>query len=122
MNVIRLLPVILSFLLLAAHLLRSGLIPIAALALLLPALLLVKHRWVARFIQIALVLGALEWLTTLLYLVALRQEAGQPWARLAIILGTVAAFTGFSAFIFCCNSLKVRYKLTNSLTGKNSTQ
>ena len=119
MNVIRLLPVILSFLLLAAHFLRSGLIPFVALALLLTALLLVRRVWVARLVQMALVLGALEWLRTLLYLVALRQEAGQPWARLAIIIGIVAAFTGSSAFIFFCNSLKVRYRLANSSTEKS---
>ena len=118
MNVIRLLPVILSFLLLAAHFLRSGLIPLVALTLLLPILLFIRHIWVARFIQMTLVLGALEWYRTLLGLVALRQETGQPWARLAIIIGIVAAFTGFSAIIFCCNSLKVRYKLANSLTEK----
>ncbi len=114
MNVIRLLPVILSFLLLAAHFLRSGLIPFVVLALLFPLLLFFRKNWVARFIQCTLVLGTLEWLRVLFGLVDIRQEAGQPWVRLAIIIGIVAAFTAFSAFIFCCNSLKVRYKLANS--------
>jgi hypothetical protein len=120
MNVIKLLPVIFSFLLLAAHFLRAGLIPLVAIALLLPFLLFVRQIWVARSTQIALVLGALEWLRTLLGLIDIRQEAGQPWTRLAVIIGIVAAFTGFSALIFRCKSLKVRYKFANLSTEKNN--
>jgi hypothetical protein len=116
MNVIKLLPVIFSFLLLAAHFLRAGLIPLVAIALLLPFLLFVRQIWVARFIQTALVLGALEWLRTLLGFIDIRQEAGESWTRLTMIIVTVAAFTGLSTLIFRCKSIKVRYKLVNSST------
>jgi hypothetical protein len=116
MNFIKLLPVIFSFLLLAAHFLRAGLIPLVPIALLLPFLLFVRKLWVSRSMQIALVLGALEWLRTLSALINMRQETGQTWTRLAVIIGTVAAFTGFSALIFCCKSLKVWYRLAKSST------
>jgi uncharacterized membrane protein YecN with MAPEG domain len=114
MNFIRLFPVILSFSLLAAHFLRSGLMPLVVLTLLFPLLLFVKKTWVVRAIQIILVIGALEWIRTLLTLVDLRREAGMPWTRLAIIVGAVAIFTGCSALIFCCSSLKKRYKYSNT--------
>lgn len=116
MNFIKLLPAIFSCLLLAAHFLRAGLIPLVLIALLLPFLLFVRQAWVARSMQIALALGSLEWLRTLSALIDMRQEAGQTWTKLAVIIGTVAAFTGFSALIFCCKSLKVRYGLAQSST------
>ena len=120
MNILKLLPVVFSFLLLAAHFLRAGLIPLVAIVLLLPFLLFIRQIWVARFMQITLVLGALEWLRTLLLLIDIRDEAGQPWTRLAIIIGLVAALTGFSSLIFQCKSLKVRYKLSNPSTEENN--
>ena len=114
MNALRLLPVVLSALLLGAHFLRAGLIPIVVLVLLCPALLFFRRAWAARLVQIILVLGSLEWVRTLLLLVAERRAQGQTWARLAMILGLVALFTGCSALLFCCSSLKRRYKLDNS--------
>ena len=121
MNVLRLLPVILSVLLLGVHFLRLGLIPLAVLALQLPVLLLFRQVWVARLMQIILILGALEWVRTLFILVAERCTDGQPWGQLAIIIGLVAVFTGCSALLFYCSSLKKRYKLVNSLTEESNT-
>jgi hypothetical protein len=111
MYVLKLLPVILSGLLLGAHFLRAGLFALAVLSLVFPVLLLFRRGWVARLVQIILVLGALEWIRTLMVLVDERRIAGQAWTRLAIILGLVAVFTGCSALVFCCRSLKNRYKL-----------
>ena len=116
MNIIKLLPVICSLLLLAAHFLRAGVMPLVGLVLFLPFLLLIRRVWVARIIQISLVFGALEWLRTLFSLIDLRQEAGQPWARLAVILGVVAAGTGLSVWIFRCTSMKARYEPAHSST------
>lgn len=115
MNALKLLPVILSGLLLGAHFLRAGLFPLVVLSLAFPALLLLKRHWAARIVQIILVLGALEWIRTLLILVDERRTAEQPWTRLAIILALVAIFTACSALVFCCRSLKKRYKLGKSL-------
>lgn len=102
-------PVILSAILFAAHCLRSGLLPLALLALLLPLLLIFRRIWAARVCQIFLVLAALEWTRTLIVLVGARQADGQPWLRLFIILGTVVVFTAGSALVLNHKSLRKRY-------------
>jgi hypothetical protein len=94
---LRALPVVLSALVLGAHFFRSRQLPLVALSLALPLLLLVRERWSARAVQAGLVLGALEWGRTLLFLAGQRMEAGRPWGRLAVILGGVAALTALSA-------------------------
>jgi hypothetical protein len=78
---------------LAAHFARSGRFALAVVALALVALLFVRRKWAARTLQIALALGAIEWLRTLLVLVAERQAAGLSYTRLALILGAVAVAT-----------------------------
>ena len=116
MNFLRLLPVILSAIILAAHFYRAGSLEIAIFSLFLPFLLFYKRSWVARIMQISLLLGALEWLRTLLVLVTERNAMGLPWVRTAAIIGGIALFTGGSAFLFSYNrALKERYGLTKSL-------
>jgi len=114
MNAFKLIPVIVSGLLLGAHFARSGLYPLVVVSLAFPALLLVRRRWAARLVHVILVVGALEWIRTLLVLAGQRREAGKPWTRLAIILVVVAVFTACSALVFCWDSLKKRYGLGNS--------
>lgn len=109
MNFLRLLPVILSLLLLAAHFYRAGILPVAGLCLALPALLFFRQRWVPWVMQGALVLGALEWLLSLYRFASLRIALEQPWTRLAIILGSVALFTALSSLVFRNRAVKQRY-------------
>jgi hypothetical protein len=109
MSMLLLFPVIFSCLLLAAHFLHAGLFPLILLALAMPPLLLVRRRWVARLVQIFLVLGALEWMRTMGELVQQRQENQLPWTRLAIILSTVALFTLASVATFGAPRLRLRY-------------
>ena len=112
MTFVRLLPVILSSLLLGAHFFRAGLIFLAVLAVLFPCILLVKRAWVARLAQFVLVLGGIEWVRTLLVFVADRRETGQSWTRLAMILGTVALFTiGSGLLLTLAGALRNRYGL-----------
>jgi hypothetical protein len=112
MTFVRLIPVILSSLLLGAHFLRSGPTFLAVLLVLFPALLLIKQPWVARVTQVVLFLGGIEWIRTLLVFVAARREIGQPWTRLAVILGVVAAITIGSGLLFSfSSSLRRRYGL-----------
>ena len=113
MNLIKLLPVIVSVLLLAAHFLRDGRILFVVILLSLLALFFVRHPWVSRIFQIGLILGGLEWLRTLLNLVVQRQLSGQSWTRVAFILGAVILFTAGSAFIFETASLRQRYRLNS---------
>ena len=104
-------PVVVSFMLLAAHFLRESQILFVVCALALPFLLLLKKSWVVRVVQFALTFGAIEWIRTLLALQAIRVENGMPWARLVLIIGGVDLFTGCSALVFFHTSLKQKYML-----------
>lgn len=111
MNLLRLLPVILSFGLLAAHFSRANLFPLVLISLAIPILLLLKRAWVARGIQLLLLAGAAEWIRAMLAYIAIRKEIGEDWTRLAIILVTVALLTACSGLVFRGKALKKRYQL-----------
>ncbi len=114
MNVIRLLPVFLSFGLLAAHFSRADLLPLVILALLIPFLLFIKNAWVARAIQLLLFIGALEWIRAMFGYIEHRKAIGDDWTRLAIILTVVALLTAISGLVFRGKSLRKRYHLEKS--------
>jgi len=111
MNLLRLLPAILSLLLLGAHFSRHNLGFLIVVPLVLLGLLLLREPWVARLVQWVLVLASLEWLRTAVALALKRQDLGLPWARSAVILGAVCAFTLASALVFRSAGLRERYRL-----------
>lgn len=111
---LRLLPVVLSLLPLAAHFYRGGLPAVTALCLALPLLLLLRRAWVPRLFQWLLLLGALEWLRSIYVLVSVRIAFEQPWARLALILGAVALFTLLSGLVFRNRALQRFYHSTQA--------
>lgn len=90
---------IVSCLLMAAHVLRTGWFFLAGVCLAMPLLLLARQAWVRRILQLVLVLAAAEWARTLVVLAQARQQTGQPWTRMALILGAVAAWTLTSAIL-----------------------
>jgi NADH:ubiquinone oxidoreductase subunit 6 (subunit J) len=104
-----LLPAILSFLVLAAHFMRSGSFVLVAACLLVPFLMFLKRRWVPWVVQILLLLGGVEWLFTTVMLVNQRQEEQRDWHRMAVILGGVMLFTLASGLAFLTPVLKRRY-------------
>jgi len=109
MNFVRLIPVFFSFLLIAAHFQRAGSSLLVVVSLLAPVLLCINRPWSVRIIQALMLMAALEWVRTLIYLVQIRQDAGMPWVRLAIITGAVALFTASSALLFRHDSIKRKY-------------
>ena len=111
MNTLRLLPVILAFGLLAAHFSRANMPPAVVVSLIIPFMLLIRKPWIARSIQILLLLGALEWIRSMFGYISVRKEIGEDWGRLAIILLTVALLTACSGLVFRGKSLKKRYQL-----------
>ena len=114
MNVVRLIPAFLSILLLGAHFSRMGSPPLVILSLVLLVVLFLKYEWAARVVQVALFYGAIEWVRSLLAYVAERTEQGEPWMRLAIILGLVSLFTLSAASQFSFSRpLRRRYGLDN---------
>lgn len=110
MNGLRLLPVILSFLLLGAHFYRAGQPALVGLCLAAPWLLFLRRSWVPRLFQALLALGALEWLRTLYTFAAMRIAFEQPWTRLAVILGAVALLTALSSLVFRSDALRRFYR------------
>ena len=104
-------PVVLSLTVLGAHFLRYGHEIGVIGSLVLIALLLLRHPWVARLVQVALVLGALEWVRTLFSLLQVRAAMGEPVTRMVIILGSVALVTLASAFLFQTRPLREVYRL-----------
>jgi len=114
MNLVRLLPVLLSFGLLAAHFSRADLFPLVILSLLIPFLLLIRKAWVARSIQVLLLLGAVEWIRAMFEYIEIRKLIGDDWTRLAIILVTVAVLTACAGLVFRGKSLRKRYQIGKS--------
>ncbi len=108
---LKLFPVILSLLVLAAHFSRADNTFLLVIVFILILVLFIRKPFAARIIQVSLVLSALEWVWTAFYLAAARMENDQPWIRLVIILGFVSLFTLASALVFYSAGLKKRYGL-----------
>jgi hypothetical protein len=110
MNFLRLFPVILSTLVLGAHFFRGGNLAVVVAVVVFLFLLLVKKPWVAWAYQALLVAGAIEWVRTLVEIMRRRQAMGEPWTRMAVILGAVAVITAASALVFRTRALRERYQ------------
>lgn len=105
----RLLPVIISFLLLGAHFSRDGQPILGIVAIVFPFLLFIKEVWVRRLFQIALILAALEWLRSLYFYIESYELIGKSWNKVLIIMGSVALFTALSGLVFRLKSVKKKY-------------
>jgi hypothetical protein len=104
-------PIVLSLLVLGAHFMRYGNTPGVVFSLALPGLLFLRKAWVARLVQVALVLGAVEWTLTLYRLVQMRTAMGESATRMAVILGVVILVTVVSPLLFQAPTLKRIYGL-----------
>ncbi|MEO8102581.1 MAG: hypothetical protein ABI790_08645 [Betaproteobacteria bacterium] len=102
-------PPVIGFLLLAAHYYRAENYPGIILSLLMTGLIFVRRPWAARVLQMGLLLGAVEWLRSILFLVMARNEAGAPYLRLAIILGGVCLFTALAALVFQTSRIRTYF-------------
>lgn len=110
MTFLLLLPAGLSLLVLSAHFLRGGQLPLVAASFLALGLLCVKRRWAARALQLGLVLGTVEWVRTLVALVERRAATGEPFLRLSVILGSVAAVGIVGALLLETPRLRGRFR------------
>ncbi|MGV1100438.1 hypothetical protein ACUUL3_13645 [Thiovibrio sp. JS02] len=108
---LRLLPIIISMLLLSAHFHRAGHPILAAGAILALFLLLLRRPRTVWLLQCLLVAGAAEWLRTAAQFISDRQTHGLPWLRLAIILGLVALFTLAAGLVFRTEALGEHYRI-----------
>ena len=104
----------LALLLLAAHFVRAQLWFPAVVSAVLIGLLALRAQWSVLALQCCLVLGSIEWLRTLLATAAARIAMGQPYTRMALIIGVVAALTFASALILQLPMLRQRNRLSQS--------
>jgi hypothetical protein len=109
MTYLYLLSPFLAFLLLAAHFYRASNFAAALVALLALALLFVRRSWAARAAQVLLLLGTIEWVRATIALVLARSEMGQPYLRLALIMGAVSLFTALCALVFRAARLRTHF-------------
>jgi hypothetical protein len=100
----------LALLLLAAHLVHAGLVPLAALAILLAGLLAVPRPWASRTLQVILAVAVIEWILTTVGLAQLRRRHDEPYLRLAVILGSVTLFTALAALAFQHPLLRAHFR------------
>lgn len=106
-----LLPILLSLLLLGAHFFRAGNYPLVGAVIVLLVVVWIRKPWVARVLQVALLLGGVEWARSLFEIAQRRMQEGQPYLRLIAILGSVTLITAGSALLFLTRGLKRRYGL-----------
>ncbi len=99
MYALRRIPALLSLLLLGAHFLRFGHLLWVGLCLVLLGPLFVPRAGAQSTVRWALTLGALVWIWTLVSDVRERLAFELPWLRLVAILGAVALFTAWSAWL-----------------------
>ncbi len=108
---IQLMPVIVSLLVTGVHFLRSGNIFLMILSFIFTLCLFIREPLLARVIQFALFLATIEWLYSAFIFASARADADQPWARLVVIMGTVALISFSSIFVFYTKSLREMYHL-----------
>ncbi len=99
----------LALALLAAHFHRAAAWPLMLVCLALIGLLALRRPWVARLVPLCLAAGSVEWVRTGYVLVQQRVALGEPWVRLALILGAVALVTAASAWVFRSPRLRARF-------------
>lgn len=109
MLALRLTPAALSALVLAAHFLRRMQFAPCALCLAAFALLFVRERWVPRVLQVFLLAGVALWVGSIATLVPERIAAGEPWRRMAVILGAVALLALAGAALLAGERVREHY-------------
>ncbi len=100
---------VLATLIVAAHFLRAGQAALGAASVAALGLLFIRRRWVLLVGQGLLFSAAALWVTVAVDLIRMRLVLGDPWIRMAIILGAVPLFTLFAAMMLRTKTLKSRF-------------
>jgi len=101
---------VVAALLIAAHFLRFGNLPAAALCLAVPLLLLVRRAWTLMLLQGLAFAAAAIWLFTAWQIAEERWALGQPWLRATIILAGVAVVTALAGVLLQSEGMRERYR------------
>ena len=97
---LRSIPAVLAALLLAAHFYRAAAIVPAAFCVAAVLLVFIRRPSAALALRVGLAAGTVVWLVTAWRIAQARMDAGTPYFRMLAILGAVAAFTAFAAWIY----------------------
>ncbi len=111
---IRLLPIIFSTVLVAAHIMRFFGIEAAMLVLLLLSTLFIRNLWTLKFWQLLHGVFVMMWIYVSIDFIQIRIAFNTPWIRLAIIMGLVTLFTVFSGFWLENKKIKLAYNHKNN--------
>jgi hypothetical protein len=109
---LQLTPTVLSVLIFCAHLFRAGFVLLIPPLLISLGLLIYRSGAVARFFQLLLLAICGVWIFTAFQIGLRRMEMGEPWLRMALILGGVAVFALFAAALWESDTLLRRYPRT----------
>lgn len=104
------LPALLVLWITGAHFLRGGDVWLTAVWAASPLLFFLRHGWVRRAAQAALAFSMVLFLDLGMRLVNMRMMLGEPWLRLAVIMGAVALVAAIAAILFETTSLRERYE------------
>jgi hypothetical protein len=108
--ILRLIPLIISWLILAAHFLRYGNLVLAGLCLAVPLSLLIQKRVVLNTVQWLTFGGVLLWIKIGIDLVTYRLAIHVDYTRLMIILSAIALFTLGSGLLLYHRSFRKLYR------------
>ena len=99
MKKVRIIAIIFSFILLAAHFKYKGYNALLFVSIVMPFLLYFKKSYINKILSMALFLGGIEWVITMYDYVYIRINCGDNWIRLALILSMVSIFTFYSSYL-----------------------
>lgn len=105
----RLLPVVISYWLLAAHFFRHSVFDVALLLVCLPLLLKMRSAWISVVMGAGLLLNAAIWCLVTYDMLSVRLVMGESWGRLLFIMGGVICFTLLSAVVFQSDKVRAYY-------------
>lgn len=108
--IIRLIPLVISWIVLAAHFLRYGNLVIVVLCLAVPLSLLIPKRVILNTVQWLTFGGVLLWIKIGIDLVTIRLAVQGDYSRLMIILSIVALFTLGSGLLLYHKSFRRLYR------------
>lgn len=106
---LRVIPTIISALLLGAHLFRIGDYGLTVTVLAAPFLLLYRRLFILRIVQVLLIIGAVAWIEITFDFLNIQKAIGEPYIRLELILGGVTLFTAISSLLLENKKILNRY-------------
>ena len=101
--------IIITSLILSAHFLRDSNLLLTLVYILLPFVLMIKKRLALLLVQGMAYAGGIIWINTLIKIAQRRISYGEPWIRMAVILGAVALFTILAGLLLNSSKVKEQY-------------